>query len=104
MRGKSIFKLNILLLQTATIYKPLNCFAGFLQYENISLNPFIPNVPFLYPLKTLVFWCFQGVEKGYIENEWDKSMTYYTNVSIVSYGQGANSRSFEVKNSQISLL
>ena len=37
-------------------------------------NPFIPNAPFLYPLKTSknreVFWCFQGVEKGYIGNEW----------------------------------
>ena len=30
-------------------------------------NPFVPNLPFLYPLKTseylTVFWCFQGVEK-----------------------------------------
>ena len=40
------------------------------------LNPFIPNAPFLYPLKTSenrkVFWCFQGVEKGYIRNKWVK--------------------------------
>ena len=32
------------------------------------LNPFVPNAPFLYTLKTSenrkVFWCFQGVEKG----------------------------------------
>ena len=31
-------------------------------------NPFVPNSPFLYRLKTsenlTVFWCFQGVEKG----------------------------------------
>ena len=31
-------------------------------------NPFVPNAPFLYPLRTLknlkVFCCFQGVEKG----------------------------------------
>ena len=31
-------------------------------------NPFVPNAPFLY--KT----CFQGVEKGCIENEWVKKM------------------------------
>ena len=39
-----------------------------------SVNPFVPNAPFLYPLKTSenckVFWCFQGLEKGYIGNEW----------------------------------
>ena len=38
------------------------------------LNPFGPNAPFLYPLKALgnckVFWCFQVVEKGCIENNW----------------------------------
>ena len=38
------------------------------------INPFVPNVSFLYSLKTsenlTVFWCFQGVEKGCIENEW----------------------------------
>ena len=36
--------------------------------------PFVPNVPFLYPLNTSeklsVFWCFQGVMKGCIGNEW----------------------------------
>ena len=39
-------------------------------------NPFAPNVPFLYPLKTsenlTVFWYFQGVEKGCIGNKWVK--------------------------------
>ena len=43
----------------------------------ISLNPFDPNAPFLYPLKTSenrkVFWCFQGVEKRCIGNEWVKN-------------------------------
>ena len=38
------------------------------------INPFFPNAPFLYLQKTsenfTVFWCFQGVEKGCIENEW----------------------------------
>ena len=42
------------------------------------VNPFVPNAPFLYPLKTLeyltVFWCFQGVEKGCVGNEWVKSL------------------------------
>ena len=37
---------------------------------------FVPSLPFLYPLKTSenrkVFWCFQGVEKGCIGNEWVK--------------------------------
>ena len=40
--------------------------------DNITL--FVPNAPFLYPLKTseklTVFWCFQLVEKRYIGNEW----------------------------------
>ena len=40
----------------------------------IYINPFVSNAPFLYPLKTsenlTVFWCFQGVEKGCIGNEW----------------------------------
>ena len=37
-------------------------------------NPFFANAPFLYPLKTSenckIFWCLQGVEKGWIGNEW----------------------------------
>ena len=37
-------------------------------------SPFVPNAPFLYPLKTsenlTVFRCFQELEKGYIWNEW----------------------------------
>ena len=37
-------------------------------------NPFVANAPFLYHLKasenSTVFWCFQGVEKGCIGNEW----------------------------------
>ena len=38
------------------------------------INPFIPNAPFLYPLKTSenrkVFWCFQGMEKGCMGDKW----------------------------------
>ena len=38
------------------------------------INPFVPNAPFLFPLKTSenrkFFWCFQEVEKGCIGNKW----------------------------------
>ena len=38
------------------------------------INPFVPNAPFLYPLKTSenpkVFGCFLGVEKGCIGSKW----------------------------------
>ena len=40
----------------------------------LSVNSFVLNAPFLYPLKTSenlqVFWCFQGLEKACIGNEW----------------------------------
>ena len=40
------------------------------------INPLVPNLPFLYPLKTsesrTVFCCFHAVEKGCIGNEWVK--------------------------------
>ena len=52
-----------------------------------SINPFVPNAIFLYPLKTSenrkVFWCFQmvenfhGVEKGCIENKWVRNSTVF---------------------------
>ena len=39
-----------------------------------SVNLFVPNAPFFYPLKTsgnlTVFLCFQWLEKGCIGNEW----------------------------------
>ena len=40
--------------------------------DKVVVNPFVPNAPFLYPLKTSenFFWCFQGVDKGCIGNEW----------------------------------
>ena len=45
-----------------------------LQLPTTWLNPFVSNVPFLYPLKTTenrkIFWCFQLVRKGCIENKW----------------------------------
>ena len=48
----------------------------------IPFNPFVLNAPFLYPLKTsenrTVFWCFQGVKKGRIGNEWFKGFCRLT--------------------------
>ena len=48
-----------------------------------SINPFVPNALFLYPLKTSenrqVFWCFQGLEKGCIGNDWVKESTNIEN-------------------------
>ena len=44
--------------------------------QSFCINPYVPNAPFLYPLKTenrKVFWCFQGVEKECIGNKWVKS-------------------------------
>ena len=46
----------------------------FFVSDLLVFNPFVPNVPFLYSQKALenrkVFWCFQGVEKSCIGNEW----------------------------------
>ena len=46
------------------------------MFDRSEINPFISNAPFLYLMKTsenlTVFWCFQGVEKGCIGNEWIK--------------------------------
>ena len=39
-----------------------------------QVNPFVPSTLFFYPLKTsenlTVFWCFQGIRKRCIGNEW----------------------------------
>ena len=52
--------------------------AALKKFPNASVwwalfNPFVPNAPLFYPLKTSenhkVFWCFQVVEKGCIGNE-----------------------------------
>ena len=54
---------------------------------NNSPNPFFPNTPFLYPLKTSenrkVFWSFQGVEKRCIGNEWINSESTVLNNCIL---------------------
>ena len=50
------------------------------------VNPFVHNVPFLYLLKTseilTAFWCFQGVEKACIGNEWVKTFSFLFEVLL----------------------
>ena len=54
----------------------------------IWVKSFVPNVSFLYPLKPSenlkVFWCFQGVEKGYIGNKW-VNLTRITSLTSIFY-------------------
>ena len=63
------------------------CFKNFSEYYNFAklkselwiiagkllVNPFFPNAPFLYHLKTsanlTIFWCFQAAKKGCNGNE-----------------------------------
>ena len=53
-------------------------------HASFDINPFVPNTPFLYARTTsenlAVFWCFQGVEKGCIGNEWFKQKNYVAEV------------------------
>ena len=67
-----------------------DCSEGLLAIA--TLNPFVPDVTFLYPRKTLgnptVFWCFQGVERGCIGNEWVHNKViqfYYKDTSCRRY-------------------
>ena len=59
-------------------------FTLLIASASILLNSFVPNAPFLYPLKLSenrkIISCFQGVEKGCIGNEWVTSFGQ-------SYGQ-----------------
>ena len=62
---------------------------------NNFLNPFVPNAPFLYPLKTLqnltVFYKFRGQRKGALEtnglNLVHFSAIHCSDVSIVDFHQ-----------------
>ena len=69
---EDIFPLNFLFSIMAIISFITLAFLRNHRY----INSLVPNSPFLYPLKhrkTLtVFWCFQGIEKGCIGNEWVK--------------------------------
>ena len=48
----------------------------------LQLNPFVPNAPFLYPLKTSENRKVQGVEKGCTGNEW-VNQTHLTILEIL---------------------
>ena len=62
--------------KTTAIYKKLmmEILDNFENFIYNKFNSFVPNAPFLYHLKTsenlVLFWCFQGVEKGCVGNEW----------------------------------
>ena len=47
-----------------------------------AFKPFVSNAPFLYPLKTsenlTIFWCFQGIERECIGNEWVNMFAWLT--------------------------
>ena len=64
-----ILQLSIKIHQITIVIRCI-WFSGFLIIY-FTLNPFVPNALFLYPLKTsenyAVFWCFQGVRKGALE-------------------------------------
>ena len=51
-----------------------------------KFNTFVPNPPFLYPLKISesrkIFWYCQGVEKGGIGNEWVKQNWSWVEKSV----------------------
>ena len=57
----------------------------------IFINPFVPNIPFLYPLKISenhkVFWCFQGIQKGCIGNKWVKSCFAFLSKVYIKYSR-----------------
>ena len=51
-----------------------------------QFNPFVPNAPFLYPLKTsenLKVSCFHGVEKGCSGDKWVNCSTNIKNTTYV---------------------
>ena len=60
-----------------------NIEVGSYKSKEESSEPFFPNKPFLYPLQTSenrkVFQCFQGLEKGCIENKWLVHLVQYVN-------------------------
>ena len=75
------------LLEALLYWKEAACFLSkFFRVfgdtkKYVYLNPFVPNAPFLYPLKTsedfMIFWCFQRVEKRCIGNVWVKGRYLY---------------------------
>ena len=75
------------LLEALLYWKEAACFLSTFfsvfgdTKKYVYLNPFVPNAPFLYPLKTsedfMIFWCFQRVEKRCIGNVWVKGRCLY---------------------------
>ena len=79
--GHHLLLTNILVVFSLIIFHrdPRTALNHILFYHELLRGQFltylfVPNEPFLYPLKTfknlMVFWCFKGVEKGCIGNEW----------------------------------
>ena len=72
--------------------------ASATNLARIYINPFVPNVPFLYLKKTSEnrkFFCSQGAEKWYIGNEWVKHScsTFLSDYHLIStVGNINNSR------------
>ena len=71
LTGHSDVVMGVIITNRDDIYEKFK----FLQNgELIQINPFVPNIHFLYPLKTsenlTVSCCFQGVDKGCIRNKW----------------------------------
>ena len=88
----------------------MNSFTSLL--EQSFINVFFPKSPFLSPLKTenlAVFWCFQGVEKGCIGNEWVNP--FLANAPIIYLSKTSKSlwssdifRGFKIEKLGLSLL
>ena len=61
----------------------------YAPFKSCNLNPFVPNAPFPYPLKTSeilqVYRYFQGVEKGCIGNGWVKSTWLFQATFLVVF-------------------
>ena len=54
---------------------------GIMETQLNLINPFVPNAPFPYPLKT----CFQWVEKGRIRNEWVNTVLGTIEAAVLRY-------------------
>ena len=54
---------------------------GIMETQLNLINPFIPNAPFLYPLKT----CLQRVENGRIRNEWVNTVLGTLEAAVLRY-------------------
>ena len=64
------------------VYLKPRRYCVLILYKRTIINPFVPNAPFLYPLKTSenlkVFWRFQEVEKGALRMVNAKILSVFT--------------------------